>query len=108
MKTNGGLPDWLRPTPGQKIHLSEINQYDLTGFRFSWDAENFATVREMERIEIENAVRCSAHRTCAMAESCCAGKPHMASKDLDSAQKCHDHKPYIDGGIVVWGELVRP
>jgi hypothetical protein len=108
MKTNGDRPDWLRPTPGQKIHLSEINQYDLTGFRFSWDAENFATVREITQDEINSAVRCSAWRTCAVADFCCAGKPHRASKDLDSAQTCFDHKPYIAGGIVVWGELVKP
>ena len=40
-----------------------------------------------------------------MAEFCCAGKPH--APDGGKAERCFDHKPYIDGGVLVWEVPVK-
>ena len=95
----------LRPLVGQRIHLTEVGQYNLDGFRLSWSADNMARVSAIEPPEIPNAVRCHKWATCRVAEFCCAGKPH--APDGHKAERCYDHKPYIDGGVLVWDVPVK-
>ena len=95
----------LKPLVGERIHLTELSQYNLDGFRLSWSADNTARVSAIEPPEIPNAVRCHKWATCRVAEDCCAGKPHAPPHG--KAERCFDHRPYIDGGVLVWEVPVK-
>lgn len=95
--------DLMRLTDGDRIHLTELSDYSLDGFRLSWDPDNFAIARAIEPPFIANAVRCCKWATCQAAESCCGAKPHSHAS---GSQRCYDHKPYIQGGVLVWDDPV--
>jgi len=95
----------IRPTVGQRIHLTELRNYNLDGFRLSWRPDNTAKVSAIPPNEIENAVRCCKWATCRLAEFCLAGKPHKP--DGSKAERCFDHQPHIKGGVLVWDEPVN-
>jgi len=94
----------LRPLVGQRIQLTDIWQYNLDGFRLSWGPDNVAQVSEIPPAEIPpGAVRCCKWATCKAAVDCCAAKPHGFDRLTDRRDLCFDHRPYIDGGVTVWG-----
>ena len=96
----------LRPLVGERIHLTDVGRYDLTGFRLSWDGDNYGRVYAVEPPEIPGAMRCCRWATCQAASYCASGKPHAPNKDADNGGLCYDHKPYVAGGIKTWGVLV--
>jgi len=62
---------------------------------------------EMAAIEKLMPVQCSAATTCGLAQLCRAGRPHAPDRLLDKAGLCFDHIPYVDGGLLVWGEAAN-
>lgn len=97
----------MQPMVGQIIHLTEVNDYELDGFRLNWRSDNTARVSRIAPPEIPNATRCSLHATCQVAALCAAGKPHAPDIAQDSRNQCYDHKPYVPGGVTVWGVLAN-
>lgn len=51
--------------------------------------------------------QCCKAFTCTVSAECNMGKPHKPNLQLDSRGICFDHRPYSDGGVQVWGALVR-
>jgi hypothetical protein len=94
----------LTPLVGQRIHLTDIWQYNLDGFRLSWGPDNLAKVSAIPPANIPpGAVRCCKWATCKAAVDCAGAKPHAFDRLTDGREHCFDHRPYIDGGVWVWG-----
>jgi hypothetical protein len=96
----------LTPLVGQRIHLNELSKYNLDGWLVSWDPDNFATCRPIPREMPPNAIRCCRWATCKAAFNCAFGTPH-APHLCDSAERCFDVRPYVNGGVMVWAVPVR-
>ena len=95
----------LTPVPGQRIHLHEVYRYDLTGFRLSWDADNFGRVSRIPPPEPTGPMlRCNRFATCQSAAYCAAARPHEPDASLDTRAMCYDSRP--TPGVVAWGVSV--
>lgn len=100
-------PTLRTPHDGQRIHLCDIDQYDLTGFRTSWGPDNYAVVRRIEQ-DITGMVRCNLAASCQNAAGCAFARPHKHDGFEDgNSNQCYDHKPYQPGGVRVWAEVCR-
>lgn len=103
-KTKQRGQGYAKPLVGQRIHLTDISQYNLDGFRLSWGPDNVAKVSAIPPPEIPpGAVRCCKWATCKAAEYCAGAKPHVFDRLTDNREHCFDHRPYIVGGVYVWG-----
>jgi hypothetical protein len=60
-------------------------------------------IERMLRKQKVPVMRCSLHATCQAAADCAAGRPHLPDREQDGRNQCYDHKPYVDGGVTVWG-----
>lgn len=46
---------------------------------------------------------CCRHKDCERASQCEFGRPHEWEHGIDdTSSRCHDIRPYVAGGIIVW------
>ncbi len=92
----------MQPMVGQVIHRSRIDLYDLKGCRLNWRPDNTARVSRPEP-DLAGMMQCCVAATCEAAQFCAAGKPHAPDSLQDKLGRCFDHRPYVVGGVEVWG-----
>ncbi len=90
------------PATGQIIRRTQIDQFDVQGCRLNWRPDNTAKVTRPAP-DLAGMTQCSKAETCQAASYCASGKPHSPDPVMDAMGTCYDHRPYIVGGIAVWG-----
>jgi hypothetical protein len=68
---------------------------------------NARLAKQRKARKVVPIMTCCKAGTCTKASECSMGKPHKLNIQLDLVGICFDHRPYVDGGIRVWGTLAR-